>query len=73
MMSAANFISLFLEQKKDIVEVNLGIKNNKTLKHSVSSSSVYMCLLYLLLLCFVFRHLINVLYRISKKHAFEFC
>lgn len=26
MKSAANFISLFLEQKKDIVEVNLGIK-----------------------------------------------
>lgn len=42
------------------MEVNLGIKNNKTLQHSVSSSSVYMCLLYFLLLCFVFRHLINV-------------
>lgn len=49
----------FSGAKTDIVEVNLG-KNNKTLQHSVSSSSVYMCLLYFLLLCFVFRHLINV-------------
>lgn len=62
----------FSGAKTAIVEVNLG-KNNKTLQHSVSSSSVYMCLLYFLLLCFVFLHLINVLYRIIKKHAFEFC
>lgn len=62
----------FSGAKTDIMEVNLGIKN-KTLQHSVSSSSVYMCLLYFLLLCFVFLHLINVLYRIIKKHAFEFC
>lgn len=63
----------FSGAKTDIVEVNLGKKKIKTLQHSVSSSSVYMCLLYFLLLCFVFRHLINVLYRVSKKRAFEFC
>lgn len=72
MMSAANFISLFLEQKQ-LSWKWIWVKKNKTLQHSVSSSSVYMCLLYFLLLCFVFLHLINVLYRISKKRAFELC
>lgn len=62
----------FSGAKTDIDSI-LGRKNNKTLQHSVSSSSVYMCVLYFLLLCFVFLHLINVLYRIIKKHAFEFC
>lgn len=59
MMSAANFISLFLEQKQTST-VYWVEKIIKTLQHSVSSSSVYMCVLYFLLVCFVFLHLINV-------------